>query len=268
MKRLFAVYAVLLVFAHPAGFAEKSTSSTPEEMGFAIAQEASRRNEGFGDTTVKIKMELTSAGGRTRRRILTWKILEAISREEGDKSLAIFHEPRDIAGTGFLSYTHITKADDQWLYLPSLKRVKRIASANKASAFVGSEFSYEDLLSDEVEKYTYRWLRDEPCGEWTCFVVQRTPVYENSGYSRQIMWIEQGEYRIFKTEFYDLKKKLKKTLYFDDYRQYLNKFWRAQILRMENIQTGKKTILEFDAYTFQTGLTEQAFSPDALKRIR
>lgn len=268
MKHLLAVCVILLIVASLPSYAQNSTSSTPEARGFAIAQEASHRDEGFGDTTVKLAMELTSAGGRTRKRVLTWKILEAIDPEEGDKSLTIFHEPRDIAGTGFLSYTHITKEDDQWLYLPSLKRVKRIASANKASAFVGSEFSYEDLLSDEVEKFTYRWLRDEPCGEWACFVVQRTPVYENSGYSRQVMWIEQGEYRIYKTEFYDLKEKLKKTLYFDNYRQYLDKFWRAQRLRMENIQTGKKTILEFDTYTFQADLTQQDFSPDALKRIR
>jgi|TARA_R110001592_G_scaffold254129_3_gene517537 outer membrane lipoprotein-sorting protein len=195
-------------------------------------------------------------------------MLEVVDPTEGDKSLTTFHEPRDIAGTGFLSYTHIRKADDQWLYLPSLKRVKRISSANKSSSFVGSEFAYEDLLSDEVEKFTYRWLRDEPCEDSICFVVGRKPAYKDSGYGREIVWIDQDYYRIIKTEFYNLKDELEKTLTLEDYRLYKDKFWRAHVLRMDNIQTGKATVLTFDTYDFQTGLTEQTFSPEALKRIR
>ena len=93
---------------------------------------------------------------------------------------------------------------DQWLYLPALKRVKRIASVNKTSSFMGSELAYEDLLSDEVEKFDYRWLRDEACGEDSCFVLERRPRYENSGYSKQVLWMDQSEYRIHGIEYYDL----------------------------------------------------------------
>ena len=268
MKRFAWIFASTFIIFPISVTAENTMQLTPEASGLAIAQEASRRNEGYGDTTVKLVMELRSADGRTRERVLTWKTLEAAQPGEGDKSLTIFHEPRDIAGTGFLSHTHVSGEDDQWLYLPSLKRVKRIASSNKSGSFVGSEFSYEDLLSDEVEKFTYRWLRDEPCGAWECFVVERVPVYDNSGYRRQVIWIDRAEYRIQKTEFYNLDDNLEKTLAFGEYRQYLDQFWRAHVLLMESIQTGKSTQLVFDTYDFQTGLTEQDFSPDTLKRIR
>jgi outer membrane lipoprotein-sorting protein len=99
-------------------------------------------------------------------------------------------------------------------------------------------------------------------------VVERIPEYENSGYSREIVWIDQTDYRIYKTEFYDLKGALKKVLYVENYQKYLDKFWRAHVLRMENVQTGKTTTLTFKPYVFQSGLTEQAFSPAALRRIR
>lgn len=240
----------------------------PVERGKAIAEEVKRRDAGFGDTITELRMELKTAEGRVRTRRLTWKILEITDPGEGDRTLTIFHEPRDIAGTAFLSWTHLQRADDQWLYLPALKRVKRIASANMSSAFVGSEFTYEDLLSAEVEKFTYRWLRDEPCGELNCFVIERRPRYENSGYSKQVTWIDQAEFRTIRIEYFDRKERLRKTLVFEDYRQYLDRFWRARVMRMENQQTGKVTVLTFDDFRFQTGLTGQDFDPGMLRRLK
>ncbi len=243
-------------------------SPSAQEKGREVATELSRRDEGFGDTTAELKMELVNAEGRSRTRKLRWKTLEVLEPGEGDKSLTIFQEPRDVEGTAFLSYTHIEGDDDQWLYLPSLKRVKRIAAANKSSAFVGSEFAYEDLLSDELERFDYLWLRDEACGNWQCSVVERRPRYQNSGYSRQIIWIDRNEYRPIRITYYDLKNRLLKTLTFQDYRQYLERFWRAQVMRMENHQTKKTTVLTFSDYQFQTGLTPRDFEPDALRRLR
>lgn len=251
-----------------AGVAQVPEGAGPEDKGRAIAEEANRRDTGFVDTVTDITMTLMSADGRTRQRRLTWRTLEEPSKTEGDKSLTIFHEPRDIAGTAFLSFTHINAPDDQWLYLPSLKRVKRIAAANQSSSFMGSEFSYEDLLSDEVEKFDYRWLRDEPCDGGTCFVLERRPRYADSGYSREVVWIDESEYRDMKVDYYDHHGKLQKTLTFAGYEQYLGKFWRAHELKMVNHQTEKQTLLSFGKYEFDTGLTEQDFDPSALDRLR
>lgn len=238
-----------------------------EARGRAIAAEAERRDQGFGDTVTELRMTLTNAEGRERSRRLTWQTLEVNAPNEGDKSLTLFHEPRDIEGTAFLSHTHIDRDDDQWLYLPALKRVKRIASSNKSSAFVGSEFGYEDLLSDEVEKFDYRWFKDEPCGESQCHVVERRPRYDNSGYTRQVVWIDQGEFRPIRIDYYDTKDRLQKTLMFEDYRRYLDRFWRAHAMRMENHQTQKTTLLSFSTFDFQTGLTAQDFDPSVLRRL-
>jgi hypothetical protein len=133
---------------------------------------------------------------------------------------------------------------------------------------MGSEFAYEDISSQEVEKYTYKYLRDEPCGELTCFVVERYPVDKYSGYSRQVAWIDQQEYRPQKIVFYDRKNTELKTLTYSGYRQYLDKYWRADEMFMENHQTGKSTRLIWSDYQFQTGLTERDFDRNSLKRAR
>lgn len=243
-------------------------AETPEEKGLAIAREAERRDLGFQDSTANLKMILKNAHGETSTRTLRIKTLEVPGEEEGDKTFTIFDEPRDVSGTALLSFSHIIEPDDQWLYLPALKRVKRIASANKSGPFMGSEFAYEDFTAQEVAKYTYRYLRNEPCGSLECFVVERFPVYEHSGYTRMIAWIDTEEYRSWKIEFYDRKEDLLKTLTFSDYKQYLGKFWRSLDLSMENHQTGKSTKLQYDGYRFRTGLTEADFTRDKLKRVR
>ena len=117
---------------------------------------------------------LRNKQGQESRRQLRVQVLEV--SDDGDKSLFVFDEPRDVQGTAFLIYAHREDADDQWLYLPALKRVKRISSANRSGSFMGSEFAYEDMTAQEVEKFTYRYLRDEPCGDSTCTVTERFPV--------------------------------------------------------------------------------------------
>ena len=134
-------------------------AETPEEKGLAIIVEADKKDTGWGDATADMTMILKNKQGQESNRSIRIRMLEVL--DDGDKSLTIFDSPKDIKGTAFLSHTHSLTADDQWLFLPALKRVKRIASANKSGPFVGSEFAYEDLTSQEVEKYTYKWLRDE-----------------------------------------------------------------------------------------------------------
>ena len=258
-----AVLAALLL-----GFAGAALAETPEEKGRAIAEEMDRRDLGFEDSYSELRMVLANKQGQSSTRELSIQTLEVPARETGDKSLIVFDHPRDIEGTAFLSFTKILEPDDQWLYLPALKRVKRISSANKSGPFVGSEFAYEDMLSQEVEKYDYRWLRDEACGPLTCFVVERYPLYENSGYTRQVVWVDQEEYRAQRVDFYDRKDSLLKTLTFDGYQQYLAQYWRADDWFMQNHQTGKTTRLTFANWEFRIGLDDNDLDPNRLKRLR
>ncbi len=211
-------------------------------------------------------MTLRNRRGEESVRELRSRSLEVA--DDGDKSLIIFDSPPDQEGTALLTYSHKSGPDDQWLYLPALKRVKRIASRNKSGPFVGSEFAFEDLSSQEVEKYGYRYVRDEVLDGEPCFVVERYPVDKYSGYTRQVAWIDKSEYRLRKVEYYDRKKSHLKTLTMHDFRQYLDKHWRPGRMLMVNHQTGKSTELVFGEYRFQGGLDDSDFTKNSLKRAR
>ncbi len=243
-------------------------AASPEAKGLQIAEEIDRRDIGFGDSRTDLEMLLTNRHGEKSVRKLRLSTLENADTAVGDKSLTVFKHPRDIKGTAFLSFTKILDPDDQWLYLPALKRVKRISSANKSGPFVGSEFAYEDLVSFEVGKYTFKWLRDEACGELECFVVERFPKYENSGYTRQTVWVDKAEYRIQKVDFYDRKNTHLKTLIQSNFERYLDQYWRPLKMVMKNHQTGKATDLVFSPYAFRVGVNEKDFTPNRLKKVR
>jgi outer membrane lipoprotein-sorting protein len=245
----------------------RALAETPEEKGLAIALEADRRDTGFNDYTAELQMILKNKHGKESVRKMRMKVLEV--EGDGDKSLTVFDNPRDVKGTAFLNFTHKVGDDDQWLYLPALKRVKRISSRNKSGSFMGSEFAYEDISSQEVEKYTYKWIRDEIYEGQPCFVVDHYPVdKKNSGYTRQLTWVDKKEYRTLRIEFYDKKHSHLKTLTFAGYNIYLGKYWYADTLYMINHQNGKSTTLEFSNYTFRTGLKPTDFNKNSLKRVR
>ena len=241
-------------------------AQTPEERGLEIAIESDKRDTGFSDQRAEMLMTLRNATGKETTRKVRVKTLEVDG--DGDKSISIFDQPRDVKGTAFLSYTHSTKPDDQWLFLPALKRVKRIASRNKSGPFMGSEFSFEDITSFEVDKYTYKYLHDEEIDGKASFVIEQFPAYDASGYTRRIVWVDQGIYQPLKVEFYDRKNSLLKTLTFHEYQQYLDRYWRADRQEMINHQSKKSTTLKFDNYQFQTGLTDRDFDQNSLKRSR
>lgn len=261
-KNLLNILALALLLS----FGISSQAETPEGKGLAIAKEVDLRDTGFKDSTAKMEMVLKNKQGKTSVRNVRVKTLEV--NGDGDKGLSIFDKPRDVKGTAFLTYSHSKKPDEQWLYLPALKRVKRISSKNKSGPFMGSEFAYEDISSQELDKYTYKYLRDEKFNGIDCFVIERYPTYKNSGYKRQVVWINKKEYRPEKTDFYDRKNSLLKTLVFEDYKQYLGKYWRASTMKMINHQTGKSTILSWQDYKFQTGLSDKDFNRNSLKRAR
>lgn len=247
-------------------FVLDAPANTPQNRGLDIATEMDKRDSGFGDNQADLVMVLKNTHGDESSRSLRLQTLE--TQGDGDKSLTVFESPADVKGTAFLSYTHATDADDQWLYLPALKRVKRISSRNKSGPFMGSEFAYEDLTSQELDKYSYKYLRDEAVGDQDCFVIERYPAYEHSGYTRQVVWVDKKIYQPRKIEFYDRKDALLKTLNMSGYQPYAEKYWRASRMEMQNHQTGKSTVLQWNNYVFKSGLSERDFNVSSLKRAR
>lgn len=234
--------------------------------GLAIAEEADKRDAGWGDSRVSMKMILHDAHGRSVEREMRSLGLEVA--DDGDKGLIIFDTPRDVRGSAILSFSHKVGDDDQWLYLPKLKKVKPIFSSNKSGPFMNSEFAYEDIASQEVEKYTYQYIGEEVLEGKRCHVLDRFPVNKNSGYSRQRAWLDQEELRVWKVDYYDRKKSHLKTLTAEGFEQYLGKHWRPAKMEMRNHQTKKRTVLEFNNYQFATGLNNRDFDKTALKRLK
>jgi len=210
-------------------------------------------------------MFLRNKGGKEVVRELRRRTFEVVG--DGDKDLIIFDTPRDMRGTAVLTHANPTGSDKQWVFLPATKRVKRISSSNKSGPFVGSEFAFEDLARNEVEKFSYRYLQDEVVDSADCYVIEQTPTYEDSGYTHQIQWMDKEMYQPRKIEYYDRKGELLKTLFFSDYNQYLDRYWRPAVMRMENHQTGKETELQWNNYQFGLNLSEADFKQSALESL-
>lgn len=262
------VGALLLLCCTAAVGAEPARASEDaERRGYAVVARADRSDRGFGSSEVAATMVLRNAAGQQSSRRLVFRTLERESEQNGDKSLVIFETPRDVAGTALLTHTRILEQDDQWLYLPALKRVKRISSANRSGPFVGSEFSFEDFTATELEKYDYRYLREEIMDGETMDVVEARPRYEGSGYSHLHTYYDQQVFQPRRIAYFDRRGSLLKTLTFSDYREY-DGVWRAHRLAMVNHQTGKKTDILYERFDFSVAFGPRDFDRSVLTRIR
>lgn len=235
-------------------------AATPEDKGLEIAKKVDKANEGFSGESSTMEMILINAQGDQVTRKMDSRIME---RAGGDRSLITFKWPADVKNTRMLTWTYADKTDDQWLFLPALKRVKRITSRAKTGSFMGSEFSYEDLGSQEVEKYTYKFLREEDVDGRKHWVIERYPVDTKSGYSKQVTWIDQGYMGATKTVFYDRKGEQLKTMTLSDWQQF-GKFWRANKIEVVNDQTRKRSILQWSNRELNKRFDEDNFSAEDL----
>ena len=260
-----ASLAAALALVLPFGGAKASN-----EKGLAIATEVDNRDKGWDDVSVEGEMVLKNKAGNESVRKFRSTILEAASTAEGDRSIITFSQPRDVRGTALLTHSKIEPEDDsQWIFLPAVKRVKRISSSNRTGKFVSSEFSYEDLGSEEVADNDHIWIEDTACAHdasLPCAAVESRPKNKKSGYSRRVSFIDLEEYRIHQIDFYNRRGDLEKTLNFEDYKQYEGQFWRAHVMIMKNHQTGKSTKLSWGEYNFRQGLTDRDFTPQGLPK--
>ena len=216
-KLSFAALAVTAMLSVPVIADEAS-----EKEGLRIAQARKEVNRGWDNTVASITMTLRNAQGQEAPREMRVKTLEVPT--DGDKALTIFDSPRDISGTAFLSFSHVNEADEQWIYLPGPKMVRRISTSNKSGPFLGSEYAFEDMTSFEVPKYTYDYIGDEKFEGDDVYVIEQVPGDEFSGDSKQRLWIDKTHYRPRKVLFFDRKGDELKELEFRDYRLFKDEF--------------------------------------------
>lgn len=261
MKFFSAIFlAVMLIICPPDAFAQSAA-----QKGEAIARAASTSGNGFGDSTAEGEMILYSQAGRQSVRRFVSRSLESRGRDPA-ANLIVFEWPGDVRNTALLTHAFDEKTDDQWLFLPSIGRVKRISSSARSGSFMGSEFAFEDMVDQGLDEYRHVWERDEACpnGAGRCHVLERIPV-RPSGYSRELVWLNQDNYNLHRVQYFDRGGRHIKTLDVTGYRQYRGRFWRPSLLRMQNHLTGKRTDLKWSNFQFGVGLTMQDFSVQRLR---
>lgn len=229
-----------------------------------IAQRRFDTNRGWVNMSAHVRMELTQ-GEATATRELEIKMFEQES--SGERDLLRVLQPADLKGTVVLTHTHDTAPEEQWLYLPAIKRVKRIALETKGGAFLSSQFSFENLAPFQVQKYTYRRLADENYAGESCYVLESTPTEGSSVYRRLVNWIAQNDYRLLKTQFFDRDDHLEKTLFIDKYVMYRNKYWKPAQLKMVAENSGGTTVATWSDLTYDEHLDAREFDVTNLKRI-
>jgi len=230
------------------------------------AQEVAKKSfaavSGYHSSVSSTTMILRNAQGTENRRKLTMKRFE---KSNGDKSYIEFLYPLDIKGTKLLSYERIGTDDLQWLFLPELKRTKRISSRNKSGSFMASEFSYEDISTQNYLNYTYPGNAKKVSKNGVVYYqITRIPKDPNSGYSKQIAFIDAKSYLVKFARYYDKQNRLLKKVSFLKYRL-INNVYRIQKIEIKNVQNGKSSLLIWDTDQVNVGLTENEFTKQLLK---
>ena len=191
--------------------------------------------------------------------------MERLAANDGERSLLRFTDPPDLRGTAFLNH-HRPGDDDQWLYLPALGRVKRISARRKASSFLGTQFTYEDLGGRDPDEYRYRRLRQDRQDGETVDVVEAIPRDKHSGYSRIVSWVSVERPVILRAEYFDRHGALLKVSRFLDYTRPDGRHWRFRRAIMENTQTGRSTEIVVEEWALGARLDAGDFTVEALKR--
>lgn len=215
-------------------------------------------------------MKLINKRGKERKRQVV--LYSKTDGEDNDKTLIRFQAPADVKGVGLLSIEDGNR-EDQWLYLPALKRIRRISSSEKTDSFMGSDFSYEDIEQNDLDDYEYTLLREEELDGVMCYIIQSIPIDEEvkqeTAYSKSEVWIHKDNYVSIKVNFYNKKGALIKIMNSNDIRSVDDTDkWRAYLIEMQNVKTGHRTKLLYTDINIDHGIADKYFTQRYLERGR
>lgn len=238
--------------------------------GDEVKKNVNARDEGK-HLIQKMKLVLTNKRGRTQtRETMSYRKDFTDSR----KTILVYTAPSNVKGTAFMSfdYNEQDKDDDQWLYLPALRKTRRISAANRGDYFLGTDFTYEDIklgtkLSEE--DYTYTNLKTELVESVECYVLEGLPKSEKIaselGYSKVQHWIDFNTWMVRKSKYWDESGNLLKTSHIKGIKQ-IQGIWTFQELEAENHKTGHKTFITFENSNYETPVDDEVFSEESLIR--
>ena len=218
-----------------------------------------------------IKMTVLGEGGQARER----EISMATKLYDGgktEKRIYRFLSPADVQGTGILVYDYEAKPDDVWIYLPALRKTRRVVSTQRSQSFMGSEFSYGDLNIPSLDDFDYTLVKEEASGGEPCYVIDLAPkskeIADAEGYSKKTYWVSKAKMAVVRGLYYDKDGKLLKELIAQDIKLLdpKNKRYRAMHMEMVNKQNGRKSVFETKKVTFSPSTKDDYFTTAYLER--
>ena len=231
--------------------------------GLEVIQKVYDRPTG-NDMTGNLIMTIENSRGNQRVR----KIKQFVKTvKNGEKKIMYFLSPADVKNTSFMtwSYDDASKSDDQWIYLPALKKVKRISSDSKGDYFMGSDFTYDDLGDRHPMDDTHTILREEVLEGKETIVIESVPKDEEYMYARTVTWVVKDSWIGLKKEFYDEDDELLKILTVDDQQSFKDVIILTKV-KMKNVQRNQFTIMEFSDVQIDTGIPNNKFTERMMKR--
>lgn len=241
-----------------------STNLFPQLTGREIIRKVEERPDGDNRKSL-MTMQLVNHRGATRERTI---LSYSMDLGKDSKSIMFFQSPADVKGTGFLSwqYDDPDRDDDKWLYLPAMKKVRRISgSSAKKENFMGSDFTYDDMGGRNVDEDEHQLLKEEQWDGSLCWVVESKPLEEDAVYSKTLSWIRQDALVPVKVEFYDRMGKLLKTLVASEISRESG-YWTTRKLEMTNHQRNHRTLILMENIEYDIAMNESLFTVPALER--
>ena len=256
MKTIKLVVAVAVILA-------ASFGANAQLTGRQIVEKAYNIPTGDDQTSV-LTMTLTNKSGQTRVRKI-----QQYTKQIGDveKSIMFFLSPADVKNTSFMnwSYDNSDKSDDQWIYLPALKKVKRISSDSKSDYFMGSDFTYDDLGDRKLDADNHKLIKEETVDGHACYVVESVSKDEDYMYSKTLTWIRKDNFVGAKKEFYDEDGDLLKILTVKKVEK-ISGFWIREQSEMKNVQKNHKTSIVLSEIKVNIGVPASKFSDRMMMR--
>jgi outer membrane lipoprotein-sorting protein len=258
MKNTFLKSFIAGLFLITTGFAQSANE---------IAKKVHDLPSGKTSSSI-ISITLIDKNGKTRNREIASYTMKDGST---DKTVLVFKTPRDVAGISYLSYDYPDKADgstvdsDSWIYLPAMKKVRRVSGSNKDDDFQGTDFSYDDLGTRSLSKDNYAILGEEKVNGNDCWILEAKAKDTKAKISRRVSWIDKKTYVTHKGEYYDRQNRLQKTLICESIKQ-VKGYWTTQKLTMTNVQTNHKTVYEIKNLKYDEKVNESFFTVSALER--
>jgi len=257
----FSVAAGVLLMA---GFGPLAQAEEP--TGLEIMTRVDERDDGE-DQVSRAVFRLVNKRGqeRTRKTVRYWKDYDG--QDELDaKMITFFESPPDVKGTGFMSWSYLdqTRNDDQWIYLPALRKVRRIAASKQGDYFMGTDFTYDDMGERKVGEDTHSLVRSESLEGADCYVVESVPKEKRYIYSKRLTWVDKAEWLPLKVDYYDKKDRFLKTL--ETKWQRVDGLWTWQHSVMANHLTGHRTVIAIEDVKLNTGLDDGLYNRVTLEK--